>query len=84
MCQYFSVTASVFHNISSEMLSFLHCWDCWWKCEFDADVKIENYNQHDGEQLLFKKKNLLFLIKSTYQKAEEKERYSCNLYIVAL
>ena len=38
------------------MLSFLHRWDCWWKSEFDADVKIENYNQHDGENYFFKKK----------------------------
>ena len=25
-------------------------------CEFDTDVKIENYYHHDGEQLLFHKK----------------------------
>ena len=30
--------------------------DYCWKCEFDIDVKIENYNHHDGEQLLFYKK----------------------------
>ena len=34
------------------MLSFLHRWDCCWKCQFDTDVKIENYNHHDGEQFL--------------------------------
>ena len=34
------------------MLSFLHRWDYWWKCEFDTDVKIE-YIHHDGEQLSF-------------------------------
>ena len=38
------------------MLSFLHRWDYCWKCEFDTDVKIENYNHHDGEQLLSYKK----------------------------
>ena len=27
-----------------------------WKCEFDTDVKIENYDHHDGEQLIFYKK----------------------------
>ena len=37
------------------MLSFLHRWDYCWKCEFDINVKIENYNHHDGEQLLFYK-----------------------------
>ena len=41
------------------MLSFLHRWDYCWKCEFDIDVilvKIENYNHHDRQQLLFYKK----------------------------
>ena len=38
------------------ILSFLHRWDYCWKCEFDTDVKIENYYQHDGEQLGFYKK----------------------------
>ena len=28
-------------NSSSEMLSFLPRWDCFWKCEFDTDVNIE-------------------------------------------
>ena len=37
------------------MLSFLHRWDYCWKCEFDADVKIENYYHGDGEQILFYK-----------------------------
>ena len=60
------------------MLSFLHRWDCWWKSEFDTDVKIENYNQHDGEQWLFLKKV------RTYQKTEQNKGYSCNLYIIAL
>ena len=41
------------YTIKSEMLSFLHRWDYSWKCEFDTDVKIENYH-HDGEQLLYK------------------------------
>ena len=35
------------------MLSFLHRWDYCWKCEFDIDVRIENYNHHDGEQITF-------------------------------
>ena len=59
------------------MLSFLHRWSYCWKCEFDTDVKIENYNHHKGEQLLFLKKN-------AYQKIEQKEGCSCNLYIIAL
>ena len=37
-------------------LSFLHRWDYSWKGKFDTDVKIENYNHHDGEQLLFYEK----------------------------
>ena len=43
-------------HIKWEMLSFLHRWDYCWKCEFDTDVKIENCNHHDGEQLFFLKK----------------------------
>ena len=35
------------------VLSFLHRWDHCWKCEFDINVKIGNYNHHDGKQLLF-------------------------------
>ena len=38
------------------MLSFLHRWNCCWKCQFDTDVKTENYNHHDGEQWHFFKK----------------------------
>ena len=38
------------------MLLFLHRRDYCWKCEFDADVKIEKYDHHDGDQLLFYKK----------------------------
>ena len=34
----------------------LHHWDYCWKCEFDINAKIESYNHHDGEQLLFYKK----------------------------
>ena len=52
-----------------------------WKCQFDTDVKTENYNHHDGEQLLFWKK---VKKKSTYQNTEQEEGYSCNLYIIAL
>ena len=46
----------IIKHTSSEMLSFLHRWDYWWKYEFNTDVKIENYYQHDGEQLGFYKK----------------------------
>ena len=45
-----------FYHKEIMTLSFLHRWDYCWKCEFDIDVKIENYNHHDGEQLLFYKK----------------------------
>ena len=44
---------------SSKLLSFLHCWDYCWKCEFDTDVKIENdyhYDREQPEQLSFLKK----------------------------
>ena len=44
-----------FYHKEVMMLLFLHRWDYCWKCEFDIDVKIENYNHHDGEQLLFYK-----------------------------
>ena len=49
-----------------------------WKCEFDTGGKIENYNHHDGEQLLFykkvhiktqsKKKDVLYIIALYYCK----------------
>ena len=45
------------------MLSFLHRWDCCWKCQFGTDVKIENYNHHDEEQLLFLKKVYFYFFK---------------------
>ena len=38
-------------HTSSEMLSFLHRWDYCSKCEFDTDVKIENYYHHNRERL---------------------------------
>ena len=41
------------------MVSFLPRWDYWWKCEFDTDVKIENYYHHDGEQSGFCKKKYI-------------------------
>ena len=41
---------------SSEILLFLHRWDYCLESEFDKDVEIENYYQHDGEQLGFHKK----------------------------
>ena len=40
--------------------------------------KIENYDQHDGEQLLFSKKVYIYI----YQNTEQKEGCSCNLYII--
>ena len=58
------------------MLSFIYCWDYCWKCEFDKDVKIENYNHHDGEQLLFYQKVLI--------KTELKEEYSLYYCIILL
>ena len=61
----------IIKHTSSEMLSFLHRWDYCWKCEFDADVKIENYYQHGGEQLGFYKKYI-----SKYRAG-----CFCNLYI---
>ena len=44
-------------------------------CEFDKDVKIEKkFCDHDEEQLGFYQK-------STSQNTEQKEGWSCNLYI---
>ena len=48
-------------NTLSEMLSFLHRLDCFWRSEFDTNVKIEINYHHDWEQLHFYKK-------STYQR----------------
>ena len=56
------------------MLSFLHPWDYCWNCEFDIDVKIENYNHHDREQLFFYEK--------VHIKTDQKEGCSFNLYII--
>ena len=71
LCEDFSITVfSLKHDIfiikhtSSETLSFLHRWDYCWKCESDTDIEVENYYQHDGEQLGFYKK-------STYQNTEQ-------------
>ena len=36
---------------TSEILSFLPRWDYCWKCEFDTDVKTENYYHHDRESV---------------------------------
>ena len=58
------------------MLSLLHRWDYCWKREFDADVKIQSYYNHDGEQLLFYKK-------SAHQNTGQKEGCRCNIYIIA-
>ena len=57
------------------MLSFFNNWGYRWKCEFDTDVKIEKYNDHDGEQLLFYEK--------AHIKTQSKTGCSCNLYIIA-
>ena len=51
-----ATTHRVFCYDKEVMLSFSHRWDCCWKCEFDIDIKIENYNHHDREQLFFIKK----------------------------
>ena len=67
LCQDFSITVFylkhdilIIKHTSSRMLSFLHCSDSCWECEFDTDVKIETYYQHDGEQLgLYKKVHTL-------------------------
>ena len=48
------------------------------------NVKIENYNHHDGEQLLFLKIKKKERKRSTYQNTEQKEGCSWNLYIIAL
>ena len=80
-CQYFSDTVNVFHNIHQVRCYHFFIVESCWKCQFDTDVKIENYNHHDGEQLLFLKKSFK---KSTYQNTEQEEGYSCNLCIIAL
>ena len=54
----------------------LHRWDYCWKCEFDTDIKIQSYYNHDGEQLLFYKK-------STHQNTDQEEGCPCNIYIIA-
>ena len=58
------------------MLLFPHHCDYRWKCEFDTDVKIQNYYHHDGQQSDFYKK-------STYQNTELKEGCSWNIYIAS-
>ena len=46
-------TKKLFYNThQSEVLPFLHRWVCCWKCEFDTDVKIENYYHYVEEQLI--------------------------------
>ena len=45
-----------FYHKEVIMLSFLHRPYYCWKCEFEIDARIENYNHHDGEKLLFYKK----------------------------
>ena len=62
------------------MLAFLHRWDYCWKCEFDTDVKTENYNHHDGEQLLFYKKAH---IKTQRKKKDVVEIFIILYYIIA-
>ena len=63
LCYYFSVTVNVFHNT--------HQVRCY--IEKIENVKIENYNHHDGEQLLFLKNFKNNKKKSTYQNTERKE-----------
>ena len=50
------------------MLSFPPRWHYCWKCESAADVKIEKFYHHDGEQLAFNKK-------STHESTEQKALY---------
>ena len=64
------------------MLSFLHRWDCCWKCQFDTDVKTENYNHHDGEQLYFKKKFIFF--KKVHIKTQRKKKDVLAIFILLL
>ena len=62
------------------MLAFLHRWGYCWKCEFHTDVKIENYNHNDGEQLLFYKKTH---IKTQRKKKDVVEIFIILYYIIA-
>ena len=67
-------TLQHFYNKEVMMLAFLHRWGYCWKCEFDTDVKIENYNHHDGEQLLFYKK--------THIKTQRKKKDVVEIFII--
>ena len=64
------------------MLSFLHCWGCCWKCQFDTDVKIENYAHHDGEQLLFIKK--VYFKKKLHIKTQSKRKDVLVIFILLI
>ena len=73
-------TLQHFYKKEVMMLAFLHRWDYCWKCEFDTDVKTENYNHHDGEQLLFYKKAH---IKTQRKKKDVVEIFIILYYIIA-
>ena len=51
-----------------------------WKCQFDTDVKIENYNHHDREQLLFLKK----VKKKVHIKTQSKKKDILVIFILLL
>ena len=68
-------TAPSKHSPWWRRLGFLHRWEYCGKCKFDTDVKIEKYYHHDGEHLLN------FYKRRTYQKTDQKEGCSHNLYI---
>ena len=61
-------------HTSIEMLSFLDRWDYCWKCEFDIDVKTENYCDCNGEQLGFYKK--------VYTKTQSKKNNVLVIFIL--
>ena len=69
-------TAPSKHSSWWRRLGFLHRWDYCRTCKFDTDVKIENYYNHDGEQLLN------FYKRRTYQNTEQIE--GCFLVIFLL
>ena len=72
--QYFSVTVNVFHKTHQ-----VRCYHSFIveivveSVNLTQNVKIENYNHHDGEQLLFLKNFKNNKKKSTYQNTERKE-----------
>ena len=67
-----------FQELMIKKLSFLRLWDYCWKCEFDTNVKIENF-------IITVMENNYFSIPKVHIKAQSKKKESsCNLYIIAL